>query len=190
MNKYKFDDFEINYPEIDKEYAQLVIDKLKNNYKRIMNFYNIDKIKNKIIITIWNNKNNYNKFFKEKYNYLVADWEIGRAINNQKETTINIITYKESLNCKGHNKDTLDNNLKLIIHEFVHICHFEYNNHQKQLIWLSEALATNLSNQYSKIEQIINTELKDIIEGKANYKDYYLMGKYLINNYSKEYILN
>lgn len=189
MNKYKFNIFEINYQDMDNDYANLLIQKLKDNYKKIMNYFNLNNIKREVIITIWNDKDNYRNYFNEKYNYIVPEWEIARSINSKKETTINIISYRESLNCKGHNNDSLENNLKVIIHEFVHICHFEYNSHNKQPIWLAEALATNLSNQYNNIELKITAELKDIIEGTANYKDYYLMGKYLIDNYPKEYIL-
>ena len=48
-------------------------------------------------------------------------------------------------------------------------------------------MATNLSNQFKKME--INCSLEDIIYGNAKYINYYSMVKYLLDNFSKEYIL-
>ena len=55
------------------------------------------------------------------------------------------------------------------------------------MTWFSEALATNLSNQYENL--YFNCSLNDILDGKANYINYYSMGKYLIDNCDKNYIL-
>ena len=123
----------------------------------------------------------------KNYNKKVNDWEVGRAINNQKECRIDLLCLSERKKCKGHADDTIDNLLKVTIHEFTHICHFEYCNHRPSMIWFNEALATNLSNQYDTLD--INCSLEDILKGKAYYSNYYVMGKYLLDNYDKNHIL-
>ena len=55
------------------------------------------------------------------------------------------------------------------------------------MVWFGEGLATNLSNQFTKLE--INCSLDDILNGKAQYINYYSMVKYLLDNFSKDYIL-
>lgn len=88
---------------------------------------------------------------------------------------------------QGHDKDTLRNLINVCIHEFTHTCHFTYNGNSKTMVWFAEALATALSNQYDYL--YFDCTLDDIINGKAKYINYYTMGRYLIDNCDKEYIL-
>ena len=188
-----FDIFEIEYTNIDLEYIDELINYLKNNYKRIMVFFGIKTFKEKIKIKIWNNVEEYRNYFntiykKYGYNKTVPSWEMARVFTDT-SPKIFLISYKESLKCKGHQKDDLNKYLKVILHEFVHTCQFEFNNHNESLTWLNEALATTLSHQYDNYPLTLDVSLDSIINGQASYINYYTMGKYLINNYSKEYIL-
>ena len=187
--------FKIEYTKDDLDYIDDLINNLKNNYKDIIKFFNNTKFKDKIEIKLWNSVEEYHSYFnslyKEKgYNNTVPLWETARSFTD-KHPKIFLISYKESLKCKGHQKDTLNTFIQTLVHEFVHACHFNYNNHTDSLTWFSEALATNLSHQdrYEKFPLRIDSSLDDIMNGKVSYTNYYIMGKYLLDNYDKEYIL-
>ena len=191
--KQEFDMFEIEYTESDLEYIDDLIKYFKNNYKNIMNFFHLKEFSKKVKIKFWDSKEEYinyfNKLYKEKgYNKTVQEWETARSFPEEC-LKIFLISYKESLKCKGHSKDTLNDLFKVIVHEFVHACQFEYNHHTESLTWFLEALATNLSHQYEEYPLTLNVDLERIINGQVSYTNYRTMGKYLLDNYPKEYIL-
>ena len=192
--KQEFDIFEIEYTESDLEYIDDLIKYLDSNIKNIMNYFGLTTLERKISIKLWNSKEEYRKVIGDliknyERNNTVPEWEVARSTNNKKVSRIDLISYKESLKCKGHSKDTLDNLFKVIVHEFVHTCQFEYNHHTESLTWFSEALATNLSHQYEEYPLTIEVPLERIINGQVSYINYHTMGKYLLDNYPKEYIL-
>lgn len=191
MKKIVFDCFEIFYSNKDEKYIELLTQNLKNNYLSIMNFFNIKKFERKIIIKLWDNINDYRMFFNEKmkkHKIKVKEWEVGRSTNNPRENRIDLLCLEERKKCRGHQDDNINHMIKVCIHEFVHTCHFTYNNYTESMTWFSEALATSLSNQYGDLN-FIDCKLNDILNGTATYFNYYSMGNYLLNNYSKEYIL-
>lgn len=185
-----FDYFEIKYSDKDIEYIQLIIQELKVKYLDIMKFFNLEKLERKVLIKFWDNLDEYRNFFNErmkKYNRKVQAWEVGRSTNNSKECRIDLLCLDEIRKCQGHQNDTTESLIKLCLHEFVHTCHFAYNGNSESMTWFNEALATNLSNQYEN--PYFNCSLEDILNGKARYVNYYSMGRYLIDNCDKDYIL-
>ena len=191
--KQEFDMFEIEYTESDLEYIDDLIKYFKNNYKNIMNFFHLKEFSKKVKIKFWDSKEEYrdyfNKLYKEKgYNNTVPEWEVARSFPEECPK-IFLMSYKERVKCRGHSKDTLDDLFKVIVHEFVHTCQFEYNHHTESLTWFLEALATNLSCQYEEHPLTLNVDLERIINGQVSYINYRTMGKYLLDNYPKEYIL-
>ena len=192
--KKEFDMFLIEYTESDLEYIYDLIKYLRDNLDNIMNFFELKKLEHKIFIKLWDSKDKYREFIGNLIkDYVikntVPEWEVARSTNNNGVSRIDLISYKESLKCKSHGKDTLDDLFKVIVHEFVHTCQFDYNNHTESLTWFSEALATNLSGQYDELSLGLNASLDDIINGQVSYSNYYTMGKYLLDNYPREYIL-
>ena len=190
MKKITFVYFEIEYSKKDTEEIQLIANKLKDKYLDIMHFFNLERLERKVFIKLWDNLNEYRNFFNERmkeYNKKVPEWEVGRSISNFEECRIDLLNLEETKKCRGHQNDTIDSLIKVCIHEFVHTCHYTYNGNEDSMTWFSEALATNLSNQYENL--YFNCSLNDILDGKANYINYYSMGKYLIDNCDKNYIL-
>ena len=151
-----------------------------------MDFFDINKLDHIVTIKIWNNLEKYRDYFS-KMNKIIPDWEVARATINKNEYCIDLMSLKERIKCKGHENDNLENLLKVIIHEFVHMCHITFNDYNATMIWFGEGLATNLSNQFKKME--INCPLDDVIQGKAKYINYYSMVKYLLDSFGKDYIL-
>lgn len=190
MKKINFDYFEIEYSDKDTDYIHLIIQELKSKYLDIMKFFNLEKLDRKVSIKFWNNLIEYRTFFNnkmKKYNRTVQEWEVGRSTNNSKECRIDLLCLDERKKCQGHQNDNINNLIKVTIHEFVHTCHFAYNGNNNSMIWFAEALATNLSDQYENL--YFDCSLEDILQGKTNYINYYTMGRYLIDNFSKDYIL-
>lgn len=190
MEKITFAYFEIEYSKKDTEEIQLIANKLKDKYLDIMHFFNLERLERKVFIKLWDNLNEYRNFFNERmkeYNKKVPEWEVGRSISNFEECRIDLLNLEETKKCRGHQNDTIDSLIKVCIHEFVHTCHYAYNGNKDSMTWFCEALATNLSNQYENL--YFNCSLNDILDGKANYINYYSMGKYLIDNCDKNYIL-
>ena len=184
--KKRFCIFEIEYTESDSEYIDFLISEIQDKYLGIMDFFDISKLNHIVTIKIWNNLEKYRDYFS-KMNKSIPNWEVARATINKNEARIDLMCLKERMKCEGHQNDKLDNLLKVIVHEFVHICHMTFNDYNATMIWFGEGLATNLSNQFKRME--INCSLEDIIYGNAKYINYYSMVKYLLDNYSKEYIL-
>ena len=190
MKKITFTYFQFEYSEKDTEDIKLITKELKDKYLDIMHFFNLERLERKVFIKLWDNLNEYRNFFNERmkeYNKKVPEWEVGRSISNFEECRIDLLNLEETKKCRGHQNDTIDSLIKVCIHEFVHTCHYAYNGNKDSMTWFSEALATNLSNQYRNL--YFNCSLNDILDGKANYINYYSMGKYLIDNCDKNYIL-
>ncbi len=184
--KKRFCIFEIEYTESDNEYIDFLISEIQNKYLSIMDFFDINKLGHIVTIKIWNNLEKYRDYFS-KMNKIIPDWEVAIATINKNEARIDLMCLKERMKCEGHQNDKLDNLLKVIVHEFVHICHMTFNDYNATMIWFGEGLATNLSNQFKRME--INCSLDDVIQGKAKYINYYSMVKYLLDSFGKDYVL-
>ena len=126
--KKRFCIFEIEYTESDNEYIYFLISEIQNKYLSIMDFFDINKLDHIVTIKIWNNLEKYRDYFS-KMNKSIPDWEVARATINKNEYCIDLMSLKERIKCKGHENDNLDNLLKAIVHEFVHICHMTFNDY-------------------------------------------------------------
>ena len=186
---YKYKQLELEYTEEDLVYIEDFKKELEKYYDLILSFFNLKKLNRNIKMKFWNNTTGFRRFLAELNTKKTDLWEVGRTTSNAKSSRIDILSYKEFIKCQGHENQTIQDLIKVCIHELVHFVQFDYNNHTYIMTWLSEALATNLSGQYENKEVYFNTTLDEIIRGKSNYCNYYLMGKYLLEEYNKEYIL-
>ena len=111
--KYENELFILNYTEKDKYY----IEYLNDNYKRIMDFFNLEKLSTKITINLIENKEEIDKIFTSIHNMPAYDFLVGFARDSQ----IYYISFNELNNVPKHQNDTYDYYQKTIVHEFVHI---------------------------------------------------------------------
>lgn len=106
---------------------------------------------------------------------------------------INLLEISEARKSKEHEDMEIDEFVKCILHEFVHSCQQELNSNSNGTSWYWEALATNLSKQdYSSVslENCDFEKLKSDFNGTKNgYNFAYTLGKYMLENYSKEKLL-
>ncbi len=181
-NKYMV----INYTNKDLEYIDYLCTQLEINSFRIVNFFNLHNFGEKIIININDDLNFFRNKIKKIRKKECEEWLCGLSYNKIFIETLCLEEYRKT---KSHNKVDINDMLLLILHEFVHSCCNKINDKMK-VAWLSEGLATTLSGQYDNIDNKFFDATKDeMINGTSKYYNYYLMFKYVIDNYGKDYIL-
>ena len=178
---------------IDENYfSKEQLDYIKKQFLYVMNFFNIKEINKPTYIKIFNNRENFKRMvFSSTKTKKLPKWSIGISIN-EKEYDKNYIlelSLEEQKKIEYHKDKTIDDFIKTIIHEFVHVCHTQYTNYNyPEDTWVSEGIATYLSNQYSDVSY--TDELEEIFsENVVPYQNYRNVFNYVFENYSKEDIL-
>lgn len=172
---------EINY--IDE-----IVDFLETKMDNLMNYFELKKLKQTIRIIVFNDIKKYKSHierYTDFYDYMCADTYDGN---------INLLSLTEAQKSKEHKDMTIDDMKKIILHEFVHICQKECQKEEynKTVTWFWEALATNLGNPENRSIKKISASNKEITNFnslKSNYSIAFTIGKYLIDNFSYEDIL-
>lgn len=132
----------IDYKFKDENLARTLVCELETQSKRVKDFFEISKqIEAKVIL--------YSEIelFKQQYEKKVGgkyeDWLVGFAT---KGNEIHILSLDCFHKTKSHENDTLNDLLKVIVHEYVHICHFSILEENAFPI-LMEGFATFLAGQ-------------------------------------------
>lgn len=190
----KKDNIIINYTEEEKEYINEFLENIIKESKKILEFFNLEKLEYPVIITFWDDLDKYREYRNkqlEQYNKKVPDWEVGCAHSYPQEPHyIHILSLKERKKSYNHDKDTLKDIFLVGVHEYVHACHSEYKKYNITLTYINEGLATYLSNQFDKSQNFeFNCTKEQLLLGKTNYYNYYLIMKYIIENKPRKYIL-
>lgn len=173
----------------DKEISYLdeVITYLDNNIKRVMDFFELENISNKKNIIIWCDITKYKEHCEEFTDY--KTWMCGDTFDGN----INMLEIEECHKTEDHDDMTLKEFKENIVHEFVHICQQEKEVEpmDEDISWFWEALATNLGNPYDEVISfdITSDELNNFNDLDNNYEIAYTIGKYMLDNYDKEKIL-
>lgn len=170
------------------EYIKEVIEYLESEMKKILYFFELNKLSTKKKIIFYDDLELYKKHIEQYFeykDYMCADTNDGN---------INILTLEAAHKTKTYSNITIEKLKHTILHEFVHICQQEKEKTHidEDIIWFWEALATNLGNpeEYKVIE--INANNEDIINfncSSSNYPIAFTIGKYMLENYSHEEII-
>lgn len=191
--KYENDKFIIYYDVNDKNIKYL-INALETKANKIMKFFGLENLSKKMIVKIYYSVDDYKSHLvpcleengKTYYEWMIADTY---------DDNINMLELSLCQGLDSHQYDMIEDYMGYILHEFVHICHHELlgENNSHGHTWFSEALATNVSGQdYSG--NIINctyNELKDDFNSASNnYPTAYLMGKFMLDHYGRDFVLN
>ncbi len=180
---------------IDELAAYLDDDK---NILPIYDFFEVEQPTEKIEIEIVPTKKEYD----EKYNILdnrpakqkVEKWNIGCF--NRRENKILYLSlndYKNTAHAFAPEKyaEMLSHYKKTIVHEYTHfVTQLFANKHNSgwRPKWLSEGIAIYLSHQKDHLKLDFNYTLDEISNGTVHYNAYYLLTKYQIENYDKEFV--
>lgn len=184
MLKLQNELFIINYNACDINYIDDFLKYLNDNANRIVTFFNLDCLPEKIVINIIENKQIFDEIYFDEYKKEAYDFAFGFAKNN----TINYISFCEFNKVPKHLNDTYDYYKKTIVHEFVHICNQIFSKFS--IPCLSEGLAVYLSGQLDNGDIKFNYTKEDLINGRINYRQYYLFVKYIIEHYNHDFVLN
>ena len=187
--RISLDSFTIEY---DKEISYIpdIISRLEDITSEILEFFELEKLSQKKKVVIFTDREKYKEhilqFIPEFKEWMCADTYDGN---------INLLEISEARKSKDHADMDLNEFIKCIVHEFVHLCQQECNHEQDTdgTVWYWEALATNLSGQdYNPVslddcdfEQLKN----DFNNTEGGYSYSYTIGKYMLENYSKDKLL-
>lgn len=137
------DYFIITYNSETEKLAKDSEIELTKNLTRIMDFFALEKLSNKIKVEIYPTLDDWIKFIEscgKKY----QDYIVGTAFPDK----ICVLAFDEYSKTRIHKNDTFDDYLKVIIHECVHFCNQEkIENGYNSVLFIMEGLATYLANQ-------------------------------------------
>ena len=185
--KIELNNFVIEFDK-DIDYISSVISTLENETYEILNFFELEKLSKKKKVVIFTDREKYKehmlKYVPEFKEWMCADTYDGN---------INLLEIGEARKANSHKNMTIDEFTKCILHEFVHSCQQELNLNSGGNGWYWEALATNLSGQdYDEIDlSLCDFERlqKEFYNVKGCYSYSFTLGKYMLENYSKERLL-
>ena len=171
------DKIKLIYNDCDNLYIKEVIQYFNDNYNNIMNCFNLDSLDKRLIIKLWAD----NESFLKNMSLLlgikleeIPSWAIGFGINERTDSTsqIHYLSLKEIRKIDYHKNNTIDDLKKGLVHEFVHICHSQFCNYcYPQKLWITEGIATYLSNQYPNAKSSV--DLKTILnDDYVEYQNY------------------
>lgn len=184
--RYCCNDYTINYNECDKEYISDLISYFDDRKTDIFKFFGIEKLSKKLIISLYDSIDKYAEY--RNYNLSLAS--VGNMDVLDDNYYLNILSYKEFIKRKGHEKNNLDYMFKTLLHEFVHICHEEIDSCRNSLIWIREGVAIFLSNQYEELNYKVDScSIDDLLNDKRVwYINYYSLVKYAFDKYGIDYV--
>ena len=184
------------YELVDAQLIDDLANYLDNKAKDIFDYFEVkipeDKIKIKIIPT----KKEFDDIYLRKWGHSAENWAIGFYDNIKNGITyLSINDYKNT----SHKFEPHEYNLaiihyrKTIVHEFVHYVNDLFklkHNCGYTEKYLSEGIATYLSNQKDNMDFKFNFSLEEIYNNKGCYNAWYMLTKTLIENYNKEFVFN
>lgn len=181
---HETNEYIIYYNDCDKNYINEFIFYFEKEKNRLFKFFDIEKLDKKLVIKLYDELDKYALYRNNK----LFETSVGNMDVDDNYYYIHMLSYKEFVKRKGQEHKNIDGFFKLLIHEFVHVCHENRGSLHKVLIWISEGAAIFLSNQYDGcVEKLDNCILEDLLNDKRTwYINYYT----LINSvYKKEGIL-
>ena len=181
----------LNYTEDDSEYINYLIQELDKICEEIVNFFDIEEFGKKVNVTLNNNMETFEEKYK-KTGYPLEDdgtfpnWICGFSYRKNVET----LCLREYRNTANRSEVNVQDLLHLILHEFTHACHEKVmRNPNKSYMWLSEGLATTLSHQHDNDDDVFTASLEDMMFGLADYKNYHIMFKYVLETHGRDFVL-
>lgn len=185
--KKELDNFTIE-SDLELDYFFEVVNYIKENENRILDFFDLDRLPNKVTILILSYEP-FKKFIISKYGEIL-DYTSGDS--DSKTNTIRILNVEDQIKYTRHKNADIDKIKKTAIHEIVHQCHHLYHNDYRQTTWFSEGLAKNLAKQENKTVVLSDCDFNQLKNDFRHYDGNYayasIIVNYILNNYSKEEI--
>lgn len=181
-----------------KENDNCLVDELSNYLNhfidQIYDFFNI-QTKEKIKINIVSKKETFDNKLKEEFNMPVVS-KSSRGFFSYKDNAIYYLSIND-YDKTTHDKNDIENYKKTLVHECVHYINNLFNKENNcgdTAIYLREGIAVYLSHQNDDKNLIFDYTLDDFFTNskvtKNCYAGYYLIVKYLVEHYNKDFVLN
>ena len=165
---------------------------INENINEIYSFFELKDITSKATIIILPTKEEFDKevrpLKKEYEEYGVPSWVIGFSIKDK----IYFLSLRDYKNTPHKDKTDLLAYKKTILHEYIHYIVGLYlfeNKCSYPLRALNEGIAQYLSHQRDNNIITLKNDLSEVLDGTTAYSEWYLITKYIIDNYSKDYFL-
>lgn len=165
---------------------------INENINEIYSFFELKDIISKATIIILSTKEEFDKevrpLKKEYEEYGVPSWVIGFSLKDK----IYFLSLSDYKNTPHKDKIDLLAYKKTILHEYIHYIVGLYlfeNKCSYPLRALNEGIAQYLSHQRDKNIITLKHDLSEVLDATTAYSEWYLITKYIIDNYSKEYFL-
>ena len=141
---YKTDLYSIEYDQKSEKLVQTINEALSQNFQRVLDFWGIEKLASHVNIQIFSELDDWIKFFEKKSGAKYEDYVVGCADG----PNISVLAHDEYKKTQMHKNDSLESFQKVMIHEFVHICHTQLlTGWDKYSFIMGEGLATYLADQ-------------------------------------------
>ncbi len=189
----------IHYEQTDAALIDELASYLDSEAHKVFEFFDVEKPKEKVEINIIPTKKEYDKLFKIKNNWKSTD-EVPNSsrgcltldgtilylsINDYKNTT-------HAFDQKDYHKAVTEYK-KTLLHEYVHYVNSLFNkkhNCNFTAKYLFEGIAIYLSGQSKNKETKFDYSLEQLSGNSNNFYDgYYLLTKYLLENYNRSFVL-
>lgn len=207
MGNYKVSEFKfviIEYKENDISNIKELGDYIDTCAPDILRFFEIDTLPEKAHIVIIPTKKEFDEIFNQKHGHKedskVKNWIIGFA--GPYDSSIVYLSINDYGNTshkfdKKHAQEAYEEYKKTLVHEFIHfVNNYIFNkkhNCGKTVKYLSEGIATYLSKQNENKKIKFEFDIDEILwvdKSKSCYNGWYLVTKYLIENYEKNFIFS
>ena len=186
--------YKFNYSKEDEDLIVELEEFLNQKREDIFNFFDSSLQREQVEINIIPTKKEYDEIAKKIRGVEeIAKWSIGFVYKNIIEY-VSLHDYKNTAHAFSEDRylEKLDYFKKTIVHEYVHFVGGLYckkNNLDWPVKFLNEGIALYLSGQKDNMDIPFNYTIEDILESKSSYNAWYLLTKYIIEEYGKEYFL-
>ena len=141
---YKTDVYSIEYDKKSEKLVQTINEALSQNFQRVLDFWGIEKLENHVNVKIYSEMDDWIKFYEAKSGTNYQDYVVGCADG----PNIYVLAFDEYKKTQMHKNDSLEDFQKVMVHEFVHICHNQLiTNRYGYSFIMGEGLATYLADQ-------------------------------------------
>ena len=188
------------YQKCDEDLVEGLAEYLDAHAYVVFDFFEVDPPKDrKVAIDIIPTKREFNFVYIKDRNlpldYHVPRWIIGTSVFiENKIVYLSLHDYKSTSHPMREEpfEKAYEYYKKTILHEFVHYVHGIYrekNNCESPIRCFGEGIACYLSGQKEGKNIKFDFTLEQLMSGEIRYDAYYLITKYLVENYDKEFAL-
>ncbi len=179
------------YSEEDSNLIKELNDYIDENIEEICDFFELKNRNNKAIIEIFHTKEKIDievSKAKEVDVSSIPNWLIGFSCSDK----IYFLSLRDYKSTPYKDKTDLEEYKKTILHEYIHYIVGLFsieNNCDYPHKALNEGIAQYLSHQRDRNIIELKHDLSEVLDGTRAYSEWYLITKYILDNYSKDYFL-